>query len=321
MDQEKLLCWNVHGLNSRARRSVVRTVVMSEHLLLLCLQETKVQNFPVAWIVDIMGTNFDYACLPAIDTAGEGAGSVLLARRHDVWSDTMAVTRAYSVSVHLARLNGSTPGWWLTSVYGPTVLAEKATFLDELRGTMTSCPGPALYCSDFNMIYQDQDKNQGRPHRSWMRRFRRVIDDLQLADIHLHGRLYTWSSERRRPTLERLDRMLATCAWLDLFPNHYLACMSSDCSDHAPLSLRLDVVPWAKPQFCFEAFWTTLDGFLDVVAEAWSAMPGGADACRTLDSKLRYTAKALRAWSAKSVDGVRLQLTMARLIVKELDVA
>lgn len=311
MDQEKLLCWNVRGLNSRARRSVVRTVVLSEHLSLLCVQETKVQNFPVTWIADTMGTEFDYVCLPADNTAG----GILLAWRRDVWSGTLAVTRRFSVSVFLSPLNGCTTGWWLTSVYGPTVLAEKAAFLDELRGTMSSCPGPSLYCGDINMIYRDQDKNQGSLHRSWMRRFRRVIDDLQLAEVHLHGRLYTLSSERRRPTLERLDRMLATCAWLDIFPNHYLACLSSDCSDHAPLSLRLDAVPWAKPQFRFEAFWTTLEGFNDVVATAWAVALPNADACRAFDFKLRNTAKALRAWSAKSVGGVRLQLNMARLVV------
>jgi hypothetical protein len=53
MDQEKLLCWNVRGLNSRARRSVVRNIVLSERMSLLCLQETKVHNdslvILVAW--------------------------------------------------------------------------------------------------------------------------------------------------------------------------------------------------------------------------------------------------------------------------------
>lgn len=154
-----------------------------------------------------------------------------------------------------------------------------------------------------------------------MRRFRRVIDDLLLADVHLHGRLYTWSSERRRPTLERLDRVLANCAWLDLFPNHYLACLSTDCSDHAPLSLRLDAIPWAKPMFRFEAFWTSMEGFQSVVQSAWSIGLPGADTCKSLDFKLRNTAKALRAWSATSVGSVRMQLAMARLVVGEFDAA
>jgi hypothetical protein len=184
------------------------------------------------------------------------------------------------------------------SVYGPTLLAEKAAFLDELRSTKQSCPGPSLYCGDFNMIYLDQDKIEGVLHRSWMRRFRRVIDDLQLAEVNL------WSNERRRPTLEWLDRVLATAAWLDAFSNHYLVCLSTDCSGHAPLSLRLKAMPWAKPQFRLESFWTSMEGFIDVVASAWSVGMHNTDASRLLDFKLRNTAKALRAWNAKSIGSV-----------------
>jgi hypothetical protein len=33
--------------------------VLSERVSLLCLQETKVHNFPVAWIFDTMGSDFD----------------------------------------------------------------------------------------------------------------------------------------------------------------------------------------------------------------------------------------------------------------------
>ena len=104
------------------------------------------------------------------------------------------------------------------------------------------------------MIYHDQDKNEGVLHHSWMCRFRRVIDDLQLAEEHLHGHLYTWSNEHRRPTLERLDHVLTMAAWLDTFNNNYLACLSFDCFDHVPLLLRLNAMPWAKTQFWFESF-------------------------------------------------------------------
>jgi len=109
------------------------------------------------------------------------------ARWREQRSGSQCITRCYSVSVVLSPRNGSSADWWLMSVYGPTLLAEKAAFLDELRSTEQSCPGPSLYCGDFNMIYLDQDKNEGVLHRSWMRRSRRVIDDLQLAEVHLHG--------------------------------------------------------------------------------------------------------------------------------------
>jgi hypothetical protein len=41
------------------------------------------------------------------------------------------------------------------------------------------------------MIYQACDKNNGRLPRGIMRSFRAVLDDLQLDELHLHGRLST----------------------------------------------------------------------------------------------------------------------------------
>jgi endonuclease/exonuclease/phosphatase family metal-dependent hydrolase len=108
----------------------------------------------------------------------------------------------------------------------------KEAFLTELEGLATSCVGSWLICGDFNLIYQAQDKNNDRLNRRLMQRFRHTIDTLQLAELHLNGRLFTWSNERSRPTLERIDRVFATVQWLE-----DLHCRSTDCSDHAPLLL------------------------------------------------------------------------------------
>jgi hypothetical protein len=87
-----------------------------------------------------------------------------------------------------------------------------------------------------------------------MHRFRRTIDTIQLAELHLSGRLYTWSNERSRPTMERIHRVFATVPWLENDPFHNLHCRSTDCSDHAPLLLVLNTEPWALPRFRFESF-------------------------------------------------------------------
>jgi hypothetical protein len=42
------------------------------------------------------------------------------------------------------------------------------------------------------MIYQACDKNNGRLHHSIMHSFRSVLDDPQLDELHLSGRLFTW---------------------------------------------------------------------------------------------------------------------------------
>jgi hypothetical protein len=93
-----------------------------------------------------------------------------------------------------------------------------------------------------------------------------------------------------------------------------------DCSDHAPLLLVLSTEPWVQPWFPFESFWPTVDGFLNIVANAWT-YPLGVDACRALNHKLRSVARALKGWSAQRIGSVRFQLAVARVVIFELDVA
>ncbi|WVZ83247.1 hypothetical protein U9M48_030415 [Paspalum notatum var. saurae] len=221
----------------------------------------------------------------------------------------------------MAFLRDPTRSWWLTTVYGPVVDVDRVQFLDELRAARSGMRGPWLLCGDFNMILNAADKNNPRLNRRMMAKFRRCIDDLELSELFLNGRLYTWSNERGHPTLERIDRAFASVEWLDIFPDHWLRGLSSDASDHAPLYLQFCCVGWSERRFRFESIWTKFPGFLDVVAEAWSFNMVNVDHCRLLDAKLRRTATALKSWSSRFVGSVRLQLAMAREIILWFDVA
>ena len=302
MSTNHLLVWNARGLNNRARRNVVRDVAEQQRASIVCLQETKVANLSASMNADLTGAGFDFACLPAIGVAG---GAVTSWRR-DLWSVSSSCVRRFSVTVKLSPADGHAEPWWLTNVYGPATRAGKPDFFQELRDIHASCPGAWLVCGDFNVIYLASDKNSGRLHRGLMRRFRSLIDDLQLEELTLSGRLFTWSNGRDQPTLERLDRAFATVEWLERYPSHQLRCLSSDCSDHAPLLLVLNTEPWARPRFRFDTYWTKVDGFLDTVSAASGTPNPNVDACRCLDQKLRALAKALRSWRATRVGNIQL---------------
>lgn len=70
MSSNHILVWNARGLNSRARRSVVREFVVSQRISVLCLQESKVQNLSVTMANDITGPDFDYVCLLSVGAPG-----------------------------------------------------------------------------------------------------------------------------------------------------------------------------------------------------------------------------------------------------------
>jgi len=293
-------------------------MVAQENISLLSLQETKLENCSANVIMETCGAAFDYFAKPASNTCG----GILLAWKRDIWSITNQMFRSYSLTAKITLLQ-SNVSWWITCVYGPQTDSEKVAFLDELREVRTSCDGMWVICGDFNLIYRADDKNNQRLNRSMMNRFRRFINDTELHELNLKGRLYTWSNERDKPTLERLDRVFASEDWVHNFPNHELSALGSDCSDHAPLLLRTDCsLPHFK-RFRFENFWPRCDGYLQVVHDAWHAplpWPSAVvGAFRCLDFKLHSTAKVLKSWSAKHIGSVRLQLAIAKEIVLHLD--
>ena len=69
----------------------------------------------------------------------------------------------------------------------------------------SACHGPWTVLGDFNLITSEEDKNNGNLNRAMMGRFRRLINDLELKELSLHGRKFTWSNQQDSPTLVKLD--------------------------------------------------------------------------------------------------------------------
>jgi hypothetical protein len=57
------------------------------------------------------------------------------------------------------------------------------------------------------------------------------------------------------------------------------------------------------------------------VKAAWSSPLPLADPLRTIDQRLRETAKGLKAWSAKSIGSIRTQVLVAKEVIFRLDEA
>ena len=114
------------------------------------------------------------------------------------------------------------------AVYGPTIREDKGVFLAELANVRAVCTGQWMICADFNLIYQVADKNNGWLHRGLMCRFCHTLDSLELIELSLSNRHFTWSSERDTPTLERLDRVFASVDWVEQHPYYLLRTLSLD---------------------------------------------------------------------------------------------
>jgi hypothetical protein len=127
--------------------------LLQECASVACLVETKVDVLQINMVYDLMGTNFDYLCLPATGASG----GIIVGWSRDEWTVSTQTCRSFSATIQLQSADGTVPPWSLCAVYGPVDDSLKPDFLSELRDVHTTCPGALLFCGDFNLIYQAQD--------------------------------------------------------------------------------------------------------------------------------------------------------------------
>lgn len=119
------------------------------------------------------------------------------------------------------RTDGSS--WTITAVYGPNDDGKKIQFMQELRQIKQVVQAEWLIAGDFNLISRVPDKSNDNVDLRMMGRFRVVLDDLELIDLPIWGRRFTWSNEREDVTLSRIDRILISKEWGLKFPAYQYA--------------------------------------------------------------------------------------------------
>ena len=224
-----------------------------------------------------------------------------------------------TITVKVSTIAG-TP-WWMIVVCGPQTDADKIMFLQELRDVRADCPGPWMLCGDFNLMYRNEDTNNGNRNMRMMGRFSHLLNDLALKEVYLAGRRYTWSNQQSPPTLVRLDRILCTADWEDTHVDCHLRCLASQASvvsDHSPLLLDCNPLPVAHRRFHFEEFWLRMDGFLVLVTAAWNSVDD-ADPFQRLVLRLQATACQLSSWSARSVGSIKWKMAIAQELISRFD--
>jgi hypothetical protein len=134
--------------------------------------------------------------------------------------------------------------------------------------------------------------------------FNAIIENLNIREIVLSGRQFTWASRRANPTFEKLDRVLASVEWEQKFPLVSVRALTRVGSDHTPLFI--DSGDHAQignnARFSFELSWFEQEGFYDLVKREWAAVSAGKTPIITWQNKIRHLRRFLRGW-AKNLSG------------------
>jgi hypothetical protein len=84
--------------------------------------------------------------------------------------------------------------WSLVAVYGAAQDAFKADYLHELVNLAKDNPYPILIGGDFNLLRFQHKKSKGHFDSHWSFLFNVVIDSLDLREVSMVGRQFTWAN-------------------------------------------------------------------------------------------------------------------------------
>ena len=111
----------------------------------------------------------------------------------------------------------------------PAFLADLVRICDDTL--------PLVVGGDFNIIRRADEKNNNNFDGRWPFMFNTIIESLNLREIELSGRKYTWANSLHNQTFEKLDRVLTSVDWEQKFPLVTVCAMQRAISDHTPLLL------------------------------------------------------------------------------------
>ncbi|GMI76114.1 hypothetical protein HRI_001280700 [Hibiscus trionum] len=284
----KILVWNCQGLGNPGIVQFLKQLVASKSPSVVFLCDTRLNKRKAEDVrrrVNMSGNL-------VVEINEEGLGLMLL------WTEVTQVSLlSYSKSHIDVEVSKDGVCFRFTGMYGTFHRSKKKEDWDLLDVLRTMSELPWLIGGDLNDILDLSEKEGGRRKpRVEMEEFNDAFLRNGLWDIKPDSGWFTWHSGINVENLvkERLDRFVASIAWIQLHGRGQVQSIHSSFSDHH--YLLLDTEPCTGrgkrlvDQFRFENCWADEEACLETVKECWN------DANSSTMNKLKAIGDKLYGW-------------------------
>ncbi|RZC28959.1 hypothetical protein D0Y65_000794 [Glycine soja] len=159
------------------------------------------------------------------------------------------------------------------NLYAPCDTAGKRQLWQNLSNRKSRSLDPCwCLAGDFNCIRYSSERmgiNNTNTDSQIIEEFNDWIADMEVEDIPCLGKPFTWV--RPNGTCKsKLDRILVSDGWLDLWPDSSQFNLERNYSDHCPILLQSKTSDWGPKPFKVFDGWLKIKEFQQVVKECWS---------------------------------------------------
>ena len=141
--------------------------------------------------------------------------------------------------------------------------------------------------------------------------FRDMIDSLNLIDVKPTDGVFTWNNRRcgAKVIIERLDRFLVSCYWLNNRLITHSKILDRRGYDHWPIKLSITSYGVTKnPSFKFQLMWLWDQSLQALMMEWWyEGMPTHGTTMFTFSKRLQHVKYRLKRWNKQSFGNLQAQ--------------
>lgn len=311
----KVLTWNVRGINSSWKWDSVRNKIVEAQCDIICLQETKKENFDAPFLRKICPAVFD--CFDFLPSVG-ASGGILVAWKGNTFDAIRLSHNNYSLTLEFCSRHNNTK-WTLTCIYAPCTPEGKGAFLDWFQNIQITPETDWLVLGDFNLIRKLEDRNRPGGDINEIFRFNEAISQLGINEIVLQSRKNTWSNMQPAPLLQKLDWVFTSSSWAISYPNTSINALDMIPSDHCPCVVSISTMIPRNKVFRFENYWLKHQDYQNTLTQSWGNSPNIEDAAKRITAKLKFLRKNLREWQA-SMQNLKTVIANVRIIILFLEV-
>jgi exonuclease III len=313
----KILSYNARGLGGGEKRVEVRKLVLEKKPLVLCFQETKLQEVNDVIINSIWGNSTgDFSYQPSSGAFG-GLVTVWDASRLEVLS-SMSFEH---VLIIRGRVIDSGAEFIIFNVYASCDLTAKKDLWERLQPIVLNNSDFCLcICGDFNSV-RNVDERKGRStvfRQVDADLFNNFINNCLLIDLPISGRLFTWY-RGDGISMSRLDRFLLSEKWCEMWPNCIQVAHQRGLSDHVPLLLYVDEANWGPRPLRMLKCWSDYPGYADYVRAQWGTFNCEGWGGYVLKQKLKLMKFSLKEWHQQHFQNMESRMVEVKNKISVLD--
>ncbi|KAK7281208.1 hypothetical protein RIF29_08984 [Crotalaria pallida] len=204
-------------------------------------------------------------------------------------------------------------------IYSPCNLTDKRKLWAEIYQLKCSS-AIQFWCvmGDFNTI-RDRAERRGSVlsvDTRGMRLFNSWIDEMELVDLPLIGRRFTYY-QAGGVAMSRIDRIMVSNEWLSYWPSTSQWAIPREFSDHCPILLKYQKPASGPKPFRLNNCWFHHQDFKPMVRSCWERLEVQGWRAFVVKEKLKLLKAEIKKWN-KEIFGC-LELKLGDLNKKILD--